>query len=718
MAESISSTASTASLNKEEQQHKIYSLFDSSPLRHSCCSVKIKHMHDLYHPRIFRDFPAGYMRLINEEDGQNALYYVDKKNHILKNLGLNEDELIAYDAAVASSEKPAALSASALKAIAEITHFIPKKSVLLQEHIQSLGLIAAPPAFVFTHDINYLLRTNPAIFKYLTPVERKALEINLRQAYYQLGAQRQATCITGEGQFPRINMENLEHCAFLLRNLELVDKEEELEAHKKQAQNSGGELNQWEKKLNQWRQEKINFWIDFSAGKTVYFTRWMNELNVWNSYWGWAGQTLRTAAHMLPQNFHHIQQTIEASTSLAEPLRILSSILHYISVSINFALILRHSLKGPWMSEEEKELIEQKGGTWNQFTERLAAQKLALINNLIFVTNTLVRLLWLAKHGLGPFGDLLTIVLLTGDVYLSYLATTDAQKKRQQEIQFYDDEIAILKKKIQGDNSADTRARIAIIDDEQFQIARAQLARLEQARDRCEDHWSRQLKERTINVYYAAGVAIGFILMVFPWVEIGVKASAEALVMGATAYCFVLALLYAGYKAYMEVTKAQDSRMSALEECHALLSVDGPLSEADYIRYKDMFAQAKYQEEMEKHQYYVLIRSVIIQSIIPIAIFAGFTFATFGIGLVVFAIVAAVAILTHYALEYFKPEEAALAEFEEEHYHAFSKEDEKKSVAADIKMMKSKGVAGLFSSKKENENDLKPDIAADPSLAG
>lgn len=686
-------------------------LFDRSPLKNiSWFSVTISEFNDSRKRAILnpsereKGFTRGYVRL------KNDLYFFKDKDAIGLKLELTAEQLKAYDKLVESGSEPTLISAESLQDIHQLLGYVPEEKYFeqpsLKAYIQSLGLLETAPIHVLTFKVKPLLKTNPALLKYMSSEERASLAEELRLAFYQLCAQYQAEDIIHQRQHLNTYIADIERCASLLRHLELVEKEERLEAQQHHAQ-------QTEESLKTWYREKIKlieaFRLDFSTGKTVYLTRWMSELNVWRSYWGWAGLTMRVALSMMPKDFYNVQETIDVTTDPQESLRLLACILYYTRFLINFMLVLKHTFKGPWMSQEEKRLIEDHGGTWNRFKERLAAEKFALINDMVWATNNLLNLLWLAKPGLGPVGDLLALFLLIGDVYLTKWANAEAEKKHQQDLQYYDDEIKRLNKKIRGDDTEETRARIAMADDEAFRAAKAQLARLERARDQYIDHWQRQSKERTADLLYAAGIGVGFAVMIVPWAEVGAQASAEALMLGSAAFCFALALVYSGYKAYMAVTKARDSRLSALEECYQILSADEPLSEADYIRFQDLQAQATYHEAMARHQLYVFMRSVIIQSIIPIAIFAGFTFSTFGIGVAAFAVVVAASILTHYALEYFKPEEAALAEFDQDKYNAFSKENEKKSIKADIEMMRTQGVVGLFSSRPEPE--FKPDTA-------
>lgn len=692
------------------QQTDAERFFYHSPLKDPCFSITIssfKGDHALSSAlRLSNDFPKGYIRLSEEKRGINALYFFNEDPFGLELLDMTEEQLTAYDEIVTKHDEARALSPTPLRAIHQLLGYIPEEKfynkLSLKAHIQSLGLLDAPPKHIHSFKIKPLLKTNSALFTFLTAEQRIALRIDLLSAFHQLCTQYQAEETIHQRQNLSKYVEDIERCASLLRDLELVQKGKRLEAHKKQAQKT-------EEGLKKWYHEKIKqmnqFYLDFSAGKTVYLTRWMSELNVWRSYWGWAGRVIRTALEMAPKDFYNVQNTIDAIDTPQEPLRLLGCILYYVRFLINFSLVLKHTFKGPWMSEEEKQLIDQKGGTWNRFTECLAAEKFMLINDLVWMVNNLVNLLWLAKLSLGPLGDGIAAILLIGDEFLAFWAAVESLEKHKQEIQFYNEEIH-NQQRIPDSASDD-------LNQDRKKVLEAQLERLIKARDLCEDHWQRQEKIRSADLYYAGGIALSFIPIVIRWAYIGAQATEAGLILGSTGLCFALGLLHSGYKAYLEVTKARDARLSALEECQNILLKEPPdidARKANYIRYKDLFAQAEYQKELEKYQYYVFIRSVIIQSIIPIAIFAGFTFSTFGIGVAAFAVVAAVSILTHYALEYLKPKEAALAEFEEKAFTEFERVQEntspkisaKNSIAADIEMLKSKGVVGLFSFQKEN----------------
>lgn len=676
-------------------EESIHPFFNDSPLKESYCSITIEAL-----PRtpsggisddavslLFKSFPKGYLRVKSPDGVQDALYFFDSERNSepLRSLNTTPEQLTKYDQIIGGSDKPAALSTYAVKAINQLINHHTGNDV--SEQIKSSPTIGSPLDHIITFKIKPLLKTNPAILQYLTPAQKQFLKHDLHIAFYQLLAQYRA-------EDPR-NLRGLktceadiERCASLLHHLALVESGKGIKAPAKQV----------EKSLN----ENI---LEYWQNRWMYLRLWIRELNTWRLYWGWAGETQRTTMMYMQKDCNNIQTSIEITATSNSILRIISVIILSVQLLINFILILTHTFKYPWMSQEEKDLIDRQGGTWNRFTELLAEEKFNLINDLVWAANGLLAIFWLSKLDVGYYGDIFMGVFLTLDTILAVMAKKEAEEKQAQEIKYYDDAIIRLKKQI-DDEVPETRERKILSEQTLFAIDR--LNKLEKAKAECTEHWEHQLKHQTILIYYCTATIASFILTAIPWAKIGAEASAEAIVLGATISCFVLLLMYSGYQAYLGVTQAKGAQLSALEECLKILN-DGNFDEhactANYLSFKDLEAQAKYQEEMATHQYYIFIRTLIVQSIIPIAIFCGFAFSTFGISVAVFAIVVAVGILTHYALEYIAPKEAERAEFNQNKYDEFlkNKDSLKNEIGSKVSKMDPKTRLSVFPSPQEDD---------------
>jgi hypothetical protein len=546
----------------------------------------------------------------------------------------------------------------------------------IKTYVSRLGHTNGPLSIILALNSTSLLHTNPALFQFLTAAQRMALETDLQLAFYQLCAQYQFDEIEHRRQHLPRYFADIERCAFLIRNLRQIRLREEIEVvhslrHAEHSKN-------WLKRKYQILHD---FFADeFSAGKSVYVRQWMSDFNVWRSYWSWASLMTRAAIKLFPSNFYQIDQTTEVTTNPQHILGYISWLLYLIRFTINFALILKHTIKGPWMSDEEKKCIVDQGGIWNRFTQQLAQKKFLLINDLVWGTSNLLCFFWLVGPALGPAGDIMIVLLLIGDVFLGRYARHEAEEKHQKEMKIYDDEIARL---------------TALVNQTDFM--RAQLARLKEAREQCALSWLHGLKTFNADIQFNALLTLAYALT--PLAEIGLQASATALMTASAFLCFGLVLVYASYKAYIEVEKAQSAKTTALEKCSQILFADGNMSEVDYIRYQDLKAEADYLDRMVRYQRYAFLRTMILRAVIPLALFSAFTFSTFGIGLAAIAVGLVLAIMAHLIIEHMKPPAPPESQFVQAEYLSFDRAGAKTSLMTKIDKANESSFLGLFAVK-------------------
>lgn len=551
-------------------------------------------------------------------------------------------------------------------------------------------------------DTKLINTTNPALFKYLSNTQLNPLKDELILAFYGLCDRYQSHEIEGRRQNFKDYFDEIEKCSYLIRNITLIQEDKALEDRKESSKNHDVGLKKWYKQKIALLEE---FWArDFSTGKTVYLRQWMTDFNVWRMYWVWTGNLLQVTLGLVPDDFYNKKQAVNVTTTPQTTLGYISWILYYVRFLINFMLVLKHSIVfpgdfAPWMSDEEKRMIIEKG-RWNRLKEQLAIRKFTLINDLIWATTNLACFFWLVGPALGPLGDFLTVMLLVGDASLCVWARAGAAAEHEKDIEVYLNEIKLLNESLTLENS---------------DIVKAQISRLWLAHDQCKADWKYKSKKVTADMIYGIGLVVSYATLVFPWINIGIAAT--GMVMGASTGLFMLSLVYSAYAAYLDVSHARTTEISALKECKRILTDGGEkdLNEADYLRYNDLAAEAAYQAKLADFHLYTLVRSVIVQSLIPLAIFAAFTFATFGIGAAVVGGGIVIAIITHYILEFQKPENAELAKLNQHEYDAFAPSVEIAKVNKKLEQTKKSGYLGLFSNKKENDSDIgEPAIGQQP----
>jgi hypothetical protein len=559
----------------------------------------------------------------------------------------------------------------------------------LEEYIRKLEDVGTlPPAFIL-YNTKVLLIKNPELFATMSEEERIALDRNLRLVFYGLCVTYQTDAIVGRRQHLKSYIHDMEKCARLIRNLELAKKNQPIEHHE-----------------NEKFHQNTAFLEEFSVGKTVYLKQWMGDFNVWRQYWVWAGLTLRMALSMVPPDFYQVHQTVDVATKPQPVLGIISWLLYLTRFLINFMLVLRHSIKGPWMSKAEKQRIDDNGGMWSAFQEQLAKKKFILINDLVWGIQNCLTFFYFIGDVLGPIGNVVTSVILLGDAVLMSLISREARQQHQAEMRTYQTEIDLLQARI-NDKTLRTRGR---------NITEFQLAQLIAAQKECATEWTRKSKQLDANFYMSAGICAAYSLVVTPWAHIAAQATATALSFTGAGIGFILFLIYVGYNAYIDVSHAKASRLSALQQCKLILEAetDPTIRQENFIRYKDLMAAVDYQTALANYHQAVFIRAVVIRALIPLAIFTAFTFATGGIGWALIGLEIVVAVVSHFLIEQRKPRATSAYKFKPDEYDKFSKSEELEKITQELAATSKTGILSVFN--KKDRNRLENPVDADKSL--
>lgn len=491
-----------------------------------------------------------------------------------------------------------------------------------------------------------LLKTDPASFQFLTPSQREALFYDLMLAYYQLCGNYQANVNERRRQDLDLHFAKLEHCAELI---------EILQGTKKQITEKPSTQTLWDEFIAKLRH--------ISSGKTVYIRKWMCDLNVWRLYWVWAGNLLRTVLKLLPENFHHKNKAQLVTTAPQVFLGYVSWALYYARFLVHFLLLLKHTIAGPWMSKEEKDIAWQK-----RLNQQWQERKFKLINDFIWATTNLITFYWLVGNGLlGYVGNLLTVGLLLGDALLTKWRHQETQDEIARCRALYQQEIQLLKDK-QTALAADPMTNQAQID-----LLVSQQARLVRALKQFEFDAAHRQRAVNADLAYASVLLVSFSVMcscLLPETIIaGSSLAGTVFALSGGALCFLVSLIYSVYSNYIEVTKAQDSQHRALLECKEILKTGRDLTELECLRYQQLRHEIDMHRQMERYQYYTFARAAIVESLIPLVVFSAFTFLPFGAGIAVFASGAAIAGLLHLWIEQKKPNNNGFAATEKQIVH-------------------------------------------------
>lgn len=417
----------------------------------------------------------------------------------------------------------------------------------------------------------------------------------------------------------------------------------------------------------------INF-IDH--GKTQTIKGVMGALNEKRLYWIWSSVFLKTALSLVPENFFNASQADGIVRSPDPYTGCLSWTLYYFRFSVNLFLLLKHTIKGPWMSQEEASV-----DWWDRFKTQWAQRKFTLLNDSIWGTANLICFFWLnGKGALGSAGDILTIFLLVFDITISLWDFAEQQTKHRAEIAQYEQDIGKLKVDIARLNSA---ADDANKKEHQLKILQwqMQLNTLERIKAQSERNWNMQKLSLYNNIAYAVSLTIAFVILTTPFMPIPVAIGLTLGVVGAV-LCFAFTVISSAIRSGLEIHKTRHSlletkaeRQQYFDKIKELLNagsdLDNPEIKLLYLEIMKLDAETEYQKQLLVFQSLHLIRSIIIEALIPAIIFSSLVFLPLGVGLGALAGALGLAIASNFLINWLlKPDEKIkqLPDFDAKHY--------------------------------------------------
>ncbi len=402
-----------------------------------------------------------------------------------------------------------------------------------------------------------------------------------------------------------------------------------------------------------------------NSGQTGVVKEWMGIFNGRRLYWVWCGNFLSTVIGLIPDEFANKPQ---AEWGVQAPLPVtgyISWVLYFVRFGINLGLLLKHTIAGPWMSEEERQIPfgERFNAQWQQ-------RKFALLNDSLWGLINMACFLWLIGKGLlGYLGNVVTTGLLLMDVVLTVWRFYEEDTKHHAEILRFERDIDELRQKINALNEEEEeRLKLSI-----------QLDALIQSKKRCELEWQYKKYALVNDLSYAAALLISFALMVSFLFPPAALAPATALILGVlgAALCFVITAVYSAVSEGLGVAKAQEiSRMNRCDVEVLLVkfseTTDELVKKQLYLDMKQLMADSLYQDRLSGFQKMKLVRVMLVDLLVPPLIFVSLMFMPLGIGLAVIAAGFALAITSYLILNRFEPSPDQLPEFDEAMYKAFA----------------------------------------------
>lgn len=426
--------------------------------------------------------------------------------------------------------------------------------------------------------------------------------------------------------------------------------------------------------------EKIKAITKTSGGDTKKIRNAMDDTNYWRLYWVWGSTFLKTIIELIPENSAN-----GASDTIRTPdpyTGALSWGLYYARFAMNLGLLLKHTIRGPWMSKEEAQTPWQ-----DRFLTQWDQRKFTLLNDSIWGSANLICYFWLTGKGaLGTAGDAVTLGLLIFDIVMSVWDFEEQKTKYNKAMLQYEEDIQRLKGQLarfgndEDLNDADLKQKRCI---------KSQLNALKREKSKCEREWQLQKISLINNIAYAVGLMMAFMVLTMPFMPIAAPVMASMMIAGAVlclAFTVINNAVKGGielYKTYKTIQEQKKDNEEKINELLKLLKRNPNLNSDEkkllYLEIKKCQAETEYQKQMMAYQSVILARNIILETVIPALILMSIILLPTGIGaaslLIAAGIVLAIGIASQLVINaLLKPKEKKELEFDEDEYEAFCDE--------------------------------------------
>lgn len=491
--------------------------------------------------------------------------------------------------------------------------------------------------------------THKVLFAYMDEKKKEQLRFDLKTALLLLLAQRQHELEYQKTENKKIYDAKIKRCFDLLRDLD-----PEYEALVKE--NPALEEQSDEKPI-----KYLGFALAREVGeqtvgimdrKSKSLKEFMGGLNEKRLFWIWASVFLKTVISLVPEDFFYSTQAAEAIKAPDPYTGCLSCALYYFRFGLNLFLLAKHTIYNPWMSDEEA-----KKPWYDRFQTQWSERKFTLLNDSLWGTANFVCFFWLnGKTILGTLGDALTIALLIFDIAVAVWDFEEQKTKHNKQLLQYEEDMARLRKMLEKLHGEDEETRV------QRRQLEMQIDVLERAKITCERDWVLQKVALINNIAYAAGLLLAFIVLTMPFMPIAAPVAAALGIAGAV-LCHAFTVINNAIKGGIEIHKTRHDlkeTKAAIVEKMKDLDEDLTLKEKQLIllEIRKLEIETKYQKQMLVYQSVNLVRSIMLEVLIPAVVFSCLMFFPLGIGIAALGAAIGLAIATHFLVDaLFKPEE-------------------------------------------------------------
>ena len=208
--------------------------------------------------------------------------------------------------------------------------------------------------------------------------------------------------------------------------------------------------------------------------------------------------------------------------------------------------------------------------------------------------------------------------------------------------------------------------------EQQLALAKNQWRELDNLRKKADTQW-RYKKYALINdLVYATGLMCGWSLLNNLFFNIGTP-------LAGGIFLFVLTVAYHAVTSTLEIAKTLGTKKENNDRINEILTDfkslpdDSNYKKYLYLEIESLKTDNKYRQEMIRFQIWKLLRSTVIDALIPVIVFASLVFFPTGVGVGILAAACALMLLSKVILNHFEPKAEKAPEFSEEKYKAFAK---------------------------------------------
>lgn len=531
---------------------------------------------------------------------------------------------------------------------------------------------------------------NPAIFPFMPPSEKTMLRDELQQALYYFLAEYELHRREGRKRAAKDGLAEINRCYNLIcqlqgsPGLELPTKKPDQPYTPPCLSYVGFFLGQEIAKLYKQGILSMKAYAE-TANIDEVLSDIVSNMSAFNVqirlYWVWASNLLGNILDFLRPYFARVAQSINLLNIVGQPAGIISWALYFARLAINFTYVLKHTIRGPWMSKEELALTENTS-LRERFNAQFQYHKYSIANDIAWGVVNLLTFAWLIGPSLlGQIGNVITGLLLLFDVTMAACQYTEKKSLYEKRLAKYDEAILILEEKKLAlherwlalhqrwneETNQLKKARlystIRSMEIASQEILEARIKHVKKVRDHHVFEWKYEQYTRINELTYTLSLVVAFSILCCFYLPSAHFTASTSLIIGTVGagVSFVLTVLYSTAETSIMMKKLQAQQRKATEEITSLTTQDQQTTDEhtktglqlEIDQHKSRLAE---QEKSNRYAKIERIHAIVLKLVVPAVLLMSTLFLPLHIALPVIAAALLIAFLSYQVLlPRFKP---------------------------------------------------------------